>query len=294
MNIDIRNTKIYFGEDAALGEQIFKKLKELGADPQNSWNSWIKLHCEQPVGYSVDSQCHLMYFTKYRKTGTFNSFEAKEITTKDLEMEKKQIGWKFKTQEFKHATTKLIAHIAWNMVGKDFEQHSDVEDHLKSLGVLEMWCDAVYEKETFQEHDWVYITSGNFGWVKQGDVVQLGGEYWKKNGVRKVNGEQQISAITPEYPNGNSGLGDISFRKATEAESFEAKKIKIGSYEVKILSPSQVIIDDYTYSYKDVENVLDVLSLKKVGWMAVGCNSQIKLTKATVERILKEMQNAIF
>jgi len=32
--MDIRNTKIYFGEDTVLGEQIFKKLKELGADPK--------------------------------------------------------------------------------------------------------------------------------------------------------------------------------------------------------------------------------------------------------------------
>ena len=53
-----------------------------------------------------------------------------------------------------------------------------------------------------------------------------------------------------------------------------------------------MIINDYTYSYKDVENVLAVLSLKKVGWIAVGCNSQINLTKSTVERILKAMENA--
>ena len=35
MKMDIRNTKIYFGNDAVLGEQIFKKLKKLGVDSQN-------------------------------------------------------------------------------------------------------------------------------------------------------------------------------------------------------------------------------------------------------------------
>jgi len=286
--MDIRNTKIWFGEDKVLAQKIFNRLKELGVDSHNNWRTFDD--CEGRFNcYRVDDEYYLWTCNTKEQ---FDNVEYKEITTKDLGMEKKQIGWKFKTQEFKHATTKLIAHIAWNMVGKDFEQHSDVEDYLKSLGVLEMWCDAVYEKETFQEHDWVYITSGNFGWVKQGDVVQLGGEYWMKYGVREQGGKQHISAITSEHPNGNSGLGDISFRKANVEEIKEAQIIKIGDYTVNIVSSSQVIINDYTYSYKDVENVLAVLSLKKVGWIAVGCNSQINLTKSTVERILKAMENA--
>lgn len=431
--MDIRNTKIYFGEDTVLGEQIFKKLKELEADPRNYWKYWNdNLSKTNPKCFFIENSLDLSW------TNDFEFFneqkEYKLIFLKDLETgTKKQIGWRFNNENWRKAAKGIIGNdFSIRENGVEFDTNSALYHKMVELKVLEQWCNAVYEEapefkvgdivyivkscgssnnktgevgkvtkvdekscliedritgweakkdlrfatkeeieqynnkfnvgdwvvitdsgggtnpkdiemickivstnatkgllpeytieidrdkignqdrfldpcyirkatleeiereNNFKEGDWVYVQSSHFGWVKQGDVVQLGGVYWENFGVRKENGEQYFSAITVEYPNGNSGRGNIAFRKATSVEIQKANEIKIGDYTVNIVSSSQVIIDDYTYSYKDVENVLAVLNLKKVGYIAVGCSSQYKLTKSTVERILKAMQNAKF
>ena len=88
--MDIRNTKIWFGEDKVLAQKIFNRLKELGVDSHNNWRTFDD--CEGRFNcYRVDDEYYLWTCNTKEQ---FDNVEYKEITTKDLGMEKKQIGLK--------------------------------------------------------------------------------------------------------------------------------------------------------------------------------------------------------
>lgn len=201
---------------------------------------------------------------------------------------KKQIGWKFKTKDFKKAASLILNCSSFLNGTHDFSIDSINSEKLKELNILEVWCDAVYEEYVFKEHDWVYIESSDLGWVKRGDVVQLGGKYWDSYGVKQEDTKQHISCITEEYPEGNSGLGYISFREATSEEIEEANKIKIGGHLVGFY-PTGVLIDDNHYSKSEMENILAVLNIPTIQSINVRCNGQIVFKKNVIQKILNKM-----
>ena len=290
----IRNTKIWFGDDAALGEQIFKRLKELGADPQNNWKIWNKL-LNNPRGYSVSSDLALGWYAAKRENGSFDVTPYTEITLKDLSINnldmdnKKLIGWKFKDKKYSDIIQKEYLNCITGLTKEyDFTDKSEVKDRLVELNVLEIWCTPVYEEE-FKVGDWVTLVPELIDKSSYNYAIYYCIQVPKTLKIKSLHCDGKgILFFLNEQSQWN--LPVDCYRLATKEEIEAAEEVKIGNYFVKIVSSDQVVIDGNSYNYLDVTRVLEVLALPKVGHLMVGCNFNIKLTKETVEKILKRMK----
>lgn len=152
---------------------------------------------------------------------SFNQIDFEEHTSKKI------IGYKFKEQYL--AYKDQAADIG--LYNRDYDIQvnylstgSNSIIRLKEAGVFDIWFEAVYEPE-FKEGDIVYILETTLPWIDKGEVVELGGQYWKNYDLKEEkDGKNHFSCKTKKMPKGNSGFGITKFRHATSQEIAKYKK----------------------------------------------------------------------
>lgn len=273
--MDIRKTKIYFGKDVALGKRIYNKLVELGAKtgPLNIFKTnYIS------TGYVIHQDFNLGVFDRLisEKESLFKTYPYREITIEQLEMEnKKIIGWKFKEKKFSDIIQKEFRECITSKKEYDFTTGSEVEEKLKELEVLEIWCNPVYYE--FKIGDLVYIN-------KVGDYCEI---FPNTFGVIT-----NIAKYAVQIDNKSSGWVDkTDIRLATKEEIKQYNSVKVGDYEAVLIKKDLIDINGNHYSKSDILKVRDVLNLANVKHLRVGCVGQIIVNLTLINKILNLMEN---
>lgn len=86
VSLNLKNTKIWIGDNPSLCQKVFDALKKLGADPKNTWDNKVKQHEGYPASFYIDSYLGLSYSSgdiEKKQTFTCNP-SYRVITPEDL------------------------------------------------------------------------------------------------------------------------------------------------------------------------------------------------------------------
>ena len=104
-----------------------------------------------------------------------------------VEGNKKIIGYKFKSEEFRSAVIKMNndeigSRFKTNLVdeGWEFSNESQICRELRNLGVLDIWCDKVYEPDGLPEIE-------GYKAKIEGDIVHYGCQSFSKTDIKTLS-----------------------------------------------------------------------------------------------------------
>ena len=205
---------------------------------------------------------------------------------------KKIIGYKAKKLEYEVAFRKMNTYLVnINKITEPvwFAVDSGVYELAKSLNVLDIWFEAVYE-ENFKEGDWVYIISGGIG--AHGIDTKVGQVTSKKDTDGLTEQDVDYGNVSVEVNGRVWGLNKIhELRLATPSEIEECVAIKIGDYKVEIRRGAMYINGEY-YFLVELEDLARVWysHSAQIKSLSVGCHGQYQVDLKTLYKIISHIK----
>lgn len=115
--LDLKNTKIWFGEDQEAGKKVFARLKELGVDRNNYWKSWDDVESGLVKGYYITNSADLNLSRTWDKDA-FDSVENyREVTLEELNTSTKPDGYLVPCDMFEGKVLKGTVYITCGVLG---------------------------------------------------------------------------------------------------------------------------------------------------------------------------------
>jgi hypothetical protein len=219
-------------------------------------------------------------------------------------MKKKIIGYKLIKPEFAKAACIIEGYKGFGESIKNGEiifiaGKEKSFEKLDEANVLTLWFEEVLEEE-FKIGDYIIVEEpGDLSWIKKGEIVQLGGDFWSRSKNSINISKNIITAKSKTHPKGSSGYSStpISYRKATQEEIDSVTKIILpnSKYEI-VVANGATNIDGYTFSNSFWQAAKTIAEHTKAD-IIVGCgakgdignSNQWKLDLNTIQKVLDKL-----